>query len=101
MELISVNFAYYIFLILLAALYGYGMYFWKKRVNWRLPLKTARRIKFIHYLGLGICLVAVILFERFGIRLKGLWAIQTILPRYTVNWDLFHFFSSISVIRQH
>lgn len=70
--------AYLVTIIFIIA-YGLGLFYWDKKINWRLNTKMSKSIKLLHYIGLLICLTVGIIYTNFDIGLRGLWTTRTII----------------------
>lgn len=65
--------------ILFIIAYGLGLFYWDKKINWRLNPKMSRSIRLLHYIGLLICLTVGSTYTNFDIGLRGLWTTRIII----------------------
>jgi hypothetical protein len=56
-----------------------GLFYWEKKVFWRLNKKTSNTIKTIHYVGMIICVFVSIMYLKFDIGLRGLWTTRIVI----------------------
>lgn len=86
--------------ILFIIAYGLGLFYWNKKVNYRLNPKISRGIKLLHYTGLLICITIAITYINFGIGLRGLWTTRTIIIFTLLTGIFFIFLADKSSIKK-
>ena len=90
----------YLVTILFIIAYGLGLFYWDKKIDWRLNPKISRSIKLLHYIGLLICLTVGITYTNFDIGLRGLWTTRTIIIFTLLTGIFFIFVADKASIRK-
>lgn len=65
--------------------YGLGIYFWNKKVSWRLNERISRWIKYLHYILTVLTILAALLNIIDEISFSGLWTTRIILLGFLLS----------------
>lgn len=71
--------SFYITILFLGIAYTLALYYWNKKVTWRINEKLSFSLKRAHFFGVFFCLLAAFLWCNFNLKLQGFWTIRIII----------------------
>lgn len=81
----------YLISIIFIIVYGFGLFYWNKKINWRLSKKISKPLKLLHYSGFTICLIIAVLYSNYDLTLRGIWTSRIIIL-FTLFTGIFFIF---------
>lgn len=90
---------YYI-IIILTFIYGYSLFLWNKRTNWKLNNQISKVIKGIHYTLIGIILIDLILISITGFHYRGIWTSRIFIIGFIITGLIIYPFASKEILKR-
>jgi len=81
-------------------IYLAAVFYWNKKVTWRLRPKTSGILKKVHFAALIICIVIAVLYGVFSLGLRGLWTTRIVIIFTLLTGIFFRFILSEASINK-
>jgi hypothetical protein len=76
--------------VLVIIFYGLGIYFWNRKVRWRLNVRSSKRLKYTHYAFAILTVAASLLILFDDISFAGQWTTRIILIGFLLSGIIIH-----------
>jgi len=91
---------YYIIIIIVTFIYGYSLFQWNKRIDWRFNSQISKWIKTSHYILIGIVLIDLILITITGFHYRGIWTSRIFIIGFIITGLIIYPFANKKVLKR-
>jgi len=91
---------YYVIIIILTFIYGFSLFQWNKRIDWRFNSQISKWIKIAHYILIGIISIDLILINITGFHYRGIWTSRIFIIGFIITGLIIYPFANKKVFKR-